>query len=88
VHRNNVTPVSGWAFLLRSEVRLVNILRMHHWTEDALAEVAARGQEVEIARLADGVDTQLLLVDEDYHDSDSDNDPDPDTPDFSSGDDL
>jgi hypothetical protein len=63
VHRNNVTPVSGWAFMLRTELRLVNILRLHRWTDDALAEVAARAQEIEVLELADGVETQLQLAD-------------------------
>jgi hypothetical protein len=85
VHRNNITPVSGWAFLLRSEIRLINILRHHRWTDDAPAEVAQRGEQVEIAQLADGLDEQLLLGDAAAAD-----DPyrDPDTPDYSSGDDL
>jgi hypothetical protein len=63
VHRNNVTQVSGWAFMLRTELRLVNTLRLHRWTDDALAEVAARAQEIEVLELADGVETQLQLAD-------------------------
>jgi hypothetical protein len=35
MHRNDVTPVSGWVFLLRSEVRMINILQAHLWTDDA-----------------------------------------------------
>jgi hypothetical protein len=62
-HRNNQTPISGWAFLLRSEVNMINILRENRWTDDALAELRVRGSQAQaqVARLADDMAATLTI---------------------------
>jgi hypothetical protein len=64
-HRNNQTPISGWAFILRSELNMINILRENRWTDDALAELRVRGAQVQarVERLADDMEATLAIED-------------------------
>ncbi|RLN52990.1 hypothetical protein BBJ28_00014382 [Nothophytophthora sp. Chile5] len=59
-HRNNVTPVSGWAFFMYNEVQLINILRQHGLVDIALVEVTRRFEQIDVELLTTGLEETSL----------------------------
>ena len=44
-HRNEDDPEDGWGYISRNEARMLNILRIRGWTDDAFEEVRAINTE-------------------------------------------
>lgn len=54
-HRNNRDPITGWAYLTRAEMQIINMLREHDWTDEALEGLMARHTEAQVETLANTV---------------------------------
>lgn len=52
-HRNNATPLNGWAWLSNREAALLQVLREQGWVDEALQNVRSVLRRIEDAALAD-----------------------------------
>jgi hypothetical protein len=62
-HRNNVTPITGWAFFDYRDVEIINISWRFNWTEPLLAEMRRLAQLAEMAELGAGI-VELAVADQ------------------------